>query len=179
MTNPCPSLITQKVKAFGVQYSLAGAAYFLEVIVVTLSSIFLGYLLRWFQNSTATSREGFLWAMAMSLSTFTHAVLHHVEFYLVSRDNRNVVSDSWHSILTSPELEHENRPPPSHNLHNNSLPHPPNTPNHSYILHRRHPLPPLERHPTLRRRRALRAFHMGRSFAYHHCGVFHVDRGWV
>ncbi|KAJ3049341.1 hypothetical protein HK097_009645, partial [Rhizophlyctis rosea] len=83
--NATGDLVGRKVRAFGVQYSLAGVAYLVEVVVVTLSSIFLGYLLRWFQNPNATSKEGFLWAMTMSLSTFAHAVLHHVEFYLSMR----------------------------------------------------------------------------------------------
>ncbi|KAJ3039966.1 hypothetical protein HDV00_011632 [Rhizophlyctis rosea] len=72
------------LRSFGPQYSLAGLAYFLEVIFATLSSIFLGYLLQWFQNPIGTAREGYLWAMAISLSTFVHAVLHHCEFYMVS-----------------------------------------------------------------------------------------------
>ncbi|KAI8918385.1 P-loop containing nucleoside triphosphate hydrolase protein [Powellomyces hirtus] len=72
-------------RVFGPKYMLAGVAYFAESCVKIGEGITLGYLLQWFQKTDQDMKEGYLWALAVSLCVLTHAVLHHVVFFLGMR----------------------------------------------------------------------------------------------
>ncbi|KAI8907576.1 P-loop containing nucleoside triphosphate hydrolase protein [Powellomyces hirtus] len=72
-------------KVFGPCYLLAGIAYFGESCAKLGQGISLGYILKWFQNPAGESPEGLLLALALSGCVITHAVLHHVVFFLGDR----------------------------------------------------------------------------------------------
>ncbi|KAJ3021115.1 Multidrug resistance-associated protein 4 [Thoreauomyces humboldtii] len=72
-------------KVFGPRYLLAGIAYFGESCAKLGEGISLGYLLKWFQQADSQPREGLLLALALSGCVITHAVLHHVVFFLGMR----------------------------------------------------------------------------------------------
>ncbi|KAI8822919.1 P-loop containing nucleoside triphosphate hydrolase protein [Fimicolochytrium jonesii] len=67
-------------KVFGRQYTIAGFWYLLESCFKMGEGLTLGYLLQWFQDPNATKREGFLWALGVSICVAMHAILHHVVF---------------------------------------------------------------------------------------------------
>ncbi|TPX68327.1 hypothetical protein SpCBS45565_g03207 [Spizellomyces sp. 'palustris'] len=72
-------------RVFGWRYMLAGVSFFAETVVKIGEGVLLGYLLQWFQKTDKESREGYLLAMGMAFCVITHAVLHHVVFFLGMR----------------------------------------------------------------------------------------------
>ncbi|KAJ3162748.1 Multidrug resistance-associated protein 4 [Geranomyces michiganensis] len=72
-------------KVFGPQYMFAGLFYLTESAIKLGEGVTLGLLLQWFQKNREDSREGYLLALALSACVLTHAVLHHVVFFLGMR----------------------------------------------------------------------------------------------
>ncbi|KAJ3154317.1 Multidrug resistance-associated protein 4 [Geranomyces variabilis] len=72
-------------KVFGPPYMFAGIFYFIESCVKLGEGVTLGLLLQWFQKNREDSGEGYLLALALSACVLTHAVLHHIVFFLGMR----------------------------------------------------------------------------------------------
>lgn len=75
---------------YGAQFMLAGLMYFCEIFVQLASGYSLSKLLSWFQTQNPDSKIGYLLCAALSLASFFHGMLHHVEFFFSMRTGMRV-----------------------------------------------------------------------------------------
>ena len=71
--------------AYGSKFMLGGAAFLLESGLQIGEALLLGRLLIYFQTPGASSKDGYLAAMGLSLCVIAHGVMHHIEFFLTMR----------------------------------------------------------------------------------------------
>jgi ATP-binding cassette subfamily C (CFTR/MRP) protein 4 len=68
-------------KIYGLDYSFSGLMYLLEVFVQLAQGYFLSRLLTWFQTPNAPLDLGYYYCLGLTLGTFLHGLLHHIEFF--------------------------------------------------------------------------------------------------
>lgn len=82
---PHPRLWMAAAKTVGPLYLLGGLLFFMESVSRIAQAVFLGYLLDYVAATNPNVKDGYLYALGLSLNVIFVAIAHHIDFFFCMR----------------------------------------------------------------------------------------------